>query len=117
MNLVKAGAVGFFFLMAGGGTAHAQKACLLEGVIMSETIKDCSETPLKVPDAMYAEQCQSNGPMKATVLKACPPRAQAKCVGPYGQQVSTYYYARSPKSLADTKSSCLAQRGKWVVQP
>jgi hypothetical protein len=119
MDLVKAGAVGFFFLMASGGVAHAQNACLIEGQIMSEPIKDCSETSLKIPAADYAEQCSSNsnGPLKATVLKACPPRAQAKCVGPYSQAVTTYYYSRSPKSLADTKSSCLAQRGKWVPQP
>ncbi|QNQ10168.1 hypothetical protein H3Z74_02665 [Sphingomonas alpina] len=119
MNLVKAGAVGFVLLMASGGAAQAQNACLIEGEMMSEAIKDCSETSLKIPAADYAEQCSSNsnGPLKATVLKACPPRAQAKCVGPYGQPVTTYYYARSPKSLADTKSSCTAQRGKWVLQP
>jgi hypothetical protein len=94
-------------------------ACLIEGTMMSEYIKDCTETDLPLPAAAYAEQCRANsaGEMKATPMKACPANAQASCVNPYGQRVKVLYYARSPQQLADTKTSCVAQKGKWVVKP
>lgn len=101
------------------GAAWADNACLIEGQVYGETIKDCSQTSLPIPAGDYAEQCNSNanGPLKATVLKACPAKAQAACVGPFGQKVTTYYYSRGPQALADTKKSCIAQQGKWVDNP
>ncbi len=106
-------------LFSAAGAAHADNACLIEGQVYGETIKDCSQTSLPIPAGDYAEQCNSNtnGPLKATVLKACPAKAQAACVGPFGQKVTTYYYSRGPQSLADTKKSCVAQQGKWVDKP
>ena len=50
-------------------------------------------------------------------LKACPAKAQAACINPFGQKVTTYYYSRGPQALADTKKSCVAQQGKWVDNP
>ncbi|MES2056591.1 MAG: hypothetical protein V4564_11695 [Pseudomonadota bacterium] len=125
MDFLKAGTTGLFLLIASGGVAHADKACLIEGTMMSEQIKDCTQTSMSVPAAEYAAQCTSNteafkqmgGTMKATVLNACPAKAQAACVGLFGQPATAYYYARDPKSLAATKSSCIAQRGKWVANP
>ena len=94
-------------------------ACLLEGTIMSEVVKDCSQTSLPIPAAAYAAQCRENegAGLKATPLKACPAQAQASCVNPFGQKVTTFYYARSPQQLATTKQSCIAQRGRWVDKP
>lgn len=101
------------------GVAQAQNACLIEGVVAAEPIKDCTETSMPIPAAEYAEQCKSNanGPLKATLLKACPPKAQAACVNPYGTQSKVYYYLRSAPSLADTKKSCIAMKGQWVEKP
>lgn len=106
-------------LLSAAGAARADVACLIEGQVYGEAVKDCSQTSLPIPADQYAEQCKSNadGPLKATVLKACPAQAQAACVGAYGQKFTAYYYARSPQSLADTKKSCIAQQGKWVDKP
>lgn len=94
-------------------------ACLIEGTVMSEIVKDCSQTDLPIPAAAYAAQCRENSSemLKATPMRACPTQAQASCVNPFGQKVTTFYYARSPEQLAATKQSCLAQRGKWVAKP
>lgn len=107
------------------GAAQADIACLVEGQMMSEQIKDCTQTSLPLPAAEYAAQCKENaaaftamgGSGTATVLKACPPKAQAACVGLMGQPATAYYYSRTPQMLADTRKSCAAQRGKWVDQP
>jgi hypothetical protein len=109
----------FVFILGAAGAAQADTACLIEGQVYGEAVKDCSQTSLPVPAAEYAAQCKSNGegPLKATVLKACPAKAQAACVNPFGQKVTTFYYSRSPQSLADTKTSCAAQKGKWVPNP
>ncbi len=74
----------------------------------------CSETSLAVPAADYAEQCSSNGngPLRTTVLKACPAKAQAMCVNAYGVPNKAYYYLRSPQSLADIRKSCIAMKGE-----
>lgn len=107
------------------GTAAAKNACLVESAFMGEKIKDCTETSLPVPAAEYKSQCTQNaealrsmgGTATATVLPACPAKAQASCDGLLGQKVSAYYYARSAKSLADAKKGCQAQRGKWTDKP
>lgn len=112
-------------LCASAGAAHTQMACLVEGKMMGEQIKDCSQTSLPLPAADYAAQCKESGSVfaasggsgGASVLKACPPQAQGSCVGPFGQPMSTFYYARSPEQLAATKSSCAAQKGKWIDKP
>lgn len=117
-----------FVLMAmalTAGAARADQACLIEGRMMNEQIKDCSQTKMSVASAAYAAQCKESaaifpsmgGSGTATVLSACPAKAQGACVNPFGTPVTTYYYARSPKSLADTKTSCVAQKGKWVEKP
>lgn len=106
-----------FALTAAAGAAHADNACLLEGKVAGAAIKDCSQTSLPIPAAAYAEQCRSNEGFKATPLKACPAGAQAKCVNPFGQQMQAFYYARDAKTLADTKVSCIAQKGKWIEKP
>lgn len=117
-------AVAAAFLVASSGAVTASgtqqsNACLIEGTMMSEVIKDCSQTSLPIPAAAYAEQCRTNegGELKATPMKTCPAKAQASCINPYGQKVTTFYYARSPQQLAATKQSCIAQRGRWVEKP
>lgn len=123
MPLKRLAAAVVVVLVAAAGAARADNACLIEGVMMSEQIKDCTQTSLPIPAAQYAAQCNENSvsspemTMKATVLKACPPQAQAACVGLFGQPATAYYYARSAQSLADTKKSCIAQRGKWIDKP
>lgn len=104
---------------AASGAPQSSNACLIEGTVMSEAVKDCSQTSLPVPAAAYAAQCRENSSemLKATPMKACPAQAQASCVNPYGQTVTTFYYARSPQQLAATKQSCIAQRGRWVEKP
>lgn len=99
--------------------AQQSNACLIEGTVMSEIVKDCSQTSLPVPAAAYAAQCRENSSemLKATPMKACPAQAQASCVNPFGQKVTTFYYARSAQQLAATKQSCIAQRGRWVEKP
>jgi hypothetical protein len=99
--------------------AQSGNACLLEGTIMSEVVKDCSQTSLPISAAAYAAQCRENegAGLKATPLKVCPAQAQASCINPFGQKVTTFYYARSPQQLASTKQSCIAQRGRWVEKP
>ena len=107
------------------GTAAAQNACLVESNLMGEKIKDCTETSLPVSVAEFKSQCLQNaealksmgGTATATVLPACPAKAQASCEGLLGRKVSAYYYARSAQSLADAKKGCLAQRGKWTDKP
>lgn len=92
---------------------------------MGETIKDCSEAMMPGSAEDYASQCRENvstfiamgGSAKATVLPACPAKAQAACVGIMGRPASAYYYARDAASLAAAEKGCLAQRGKWVVNP
>lgn len=127
MNL-KMFAVAAAVLVAASGTTapHAASAapqstnaCLIEGTVMSEIVKDCSQTDLPIPAAAYAAQCRENSSemLKATPMKACPAQAQASCVNPFGQKVTTFYYARSAEQLAATRQSCLAQRGKWVAKP
>jgi hypothetical protein len=116
---VKAFSIAAVILAASGGAAWADNACLVEGQVYGEAVKDCTQTSLPIPAADYAAQCKENdsGPLKATVLKTCPAKAQAACVGLFGQPATAYYYSRSPQSLADTKKSCIAQRGKWVDKP
>lgn len=122
---VKMIAVAAAFLVASSGAAAASgaqqssNACLLEGTIMSEFVKDCSQTSMPVPAAAYAAQCRENASagLKATPMKMCPAQAQASCVNPFGQKMTTFYYARSAQQLAATKQSCIAQRGRWVEKP
>ncbi len=104
---------------AGAHTAPAQNACLIEGQVYNEPVRDCSETSLAIPLAEYASQCatNANGPLRATVMRACPAKAQAMCVDAYGVPNKAYYYLRSPQSLADTRKSCIAMKGKWVERP
>lgn len=99
--------------------AFAQNACLIEGTVASEAVRDCTETSMAIPADQYAAECKTNanGPLKATVVKTCPAKAQAVCIDPYGVSVKVYYYLRSTQSLADTKTSCIAQKGKWVDRP
>lgn len=122
------GKLSAFVLMAialTGGAARADQACLTEGRMMNEQIKDCSQTKMSIASAAYAAQCKETasvfaamgGAGTATVLSACPAKAQGACINPFGTPVTTYYYARGPKSLADTKTSCVAQKGKWVDKP
>ncbi|ATQ41835.1 hypothetical protein [Caulobacter mirabilis] len=102
-----------------------KRACLIEGRMMGETIKDCSEATMPGSAEDYASQCRENvsaftqmgGSATATVLPACPAKAQAACVGIMGQPASAYYYARDAASLAAAQKGCVAQRGKWVANP
>lgn len=107
----------------------ADNACLIEGNIVvfgtTTPAKDCLENS-GVPPERFKPICQSlieaseklaktfgGPPPKSTYLPACPTNAQASCVGFFGQPMTSYYYKRDAKSLAETKESCLAQGGKW----
>lgn len=113
------------FLIIGSSGATAKIACLVEGRVMSQAMKDCTETSLPIPATEYKKQCEENakalnstdGSIKASVLPACPAGAQAACHGLFGTQASAYYYARDAQMLASTKTSCTAQRGQWADNP
>ena len=111
------------------GALAADKACLIEGNIVvfgkSMPTKDCLENS-GVPDDRFKSVCQSlvqtsenlaktfGGPApKTTYLQSCPPKATASCLGFFGQPMTSYYYKRDAKELAETKESCVAQGGKW----
>lgn len=108
-------------------SAHAQaanKACLMEGSIKfagkTTEIKDCMQNG-GVQEKQFLESCKSiaqmgaalGAPPKLTYLDACPANQQAVCEGMAGQPVASYYYKRNAQDLADAKSSCVAQGGKW----
>lgn len=102
----------------------ADKACLLEGKLKMGgqvlEIKDCMFNA-GVDGARFVETCKGiadigagmGAPPKVTYLAACPAAPQAVCEGMMGQPVHSYYYKRSASDLEDSKSSCLAQGGKW----
>jgi hypothetical protein len=102
-----------------------EKACLMEGsfTVANETteIKDCLQNNGVAP-AQFKETCASlaqattafgGPPAKVTYLASCPPQPQGVCDGFFGQPMASYYYKRDPKTIATTKSSCLAQGGRW----
>ncbi len=113
-------------LLALSGVALAQeKACLMEGSFTVGTakteIKDCLQND-GVPQTQFVETCSGlaqattafGGPAaKVTYMAACPAQSQGSCVGFFGQPMTSYYYKRNAKTLASSKSSCLAQGGKW----
>lgn len=103
----------------GAPVTQVRNACLIEGRVYDEPVRDCTETSLAISSAEYATQCKSNanGPLRATVVRACPARAQAMCVDAYGVPNRVYYYLRSPQSLEDTRKSCVAMKGRWVMRP
>jgi len=112
-----------FFLVAGHAAA-ADKACLLEGKLQIGNqvtkIKDCMYNN-GVNKKRFLTTCKAiaeigagmGAPPKISYLDACPPNPQGVCDGMFGQPVLSYYYKRSAADLADAKSSCLAQGGKW----
>lgn len=112
-------------LIAAGVHAHAaDKACLMEGSIKfagkTTEIKDCMQNG-GTPKDQFLDTCKNianigaglGAPPKVTYLDACPASPQGVCEGIFGQPVASYYYKRSPQDLADAKSSCIAQGGKW----
>ena len=108
------------------GSACAQdKACLLEGSLtigaQTTEIKDCLQND-GVPQAQFVKTCTglgefakaTGGPSaKITYLAACPAKSQASCIGLFGKPMTSYYYKRDAATLADSKSSCKAQGGRW----
>ncbi|XZG69525.1 hypothetical protein ACTSKR_12815 [Chitinibacteraceae bacterium HSL-7] len=111
------------------GTRAADKGCLIEGDIViggkTKPTKDCLENS-GVPDDQFKSVCQSlsqasehlakalgSPPPKTTYLPSCPAKATASCLGFFGQAMTSYYYKRDAKDLAETKESCVAQGGKW----
>lgn len=105
-------------------TFAADKACLLEGQLkigkQVTEIKDCMQNN-GAPKEQFLSTCKGiadigagmGAPPKVTYLDACPAAAQGVCEGVFGQPVSSFYYKRDAGSLADAKSSCQAQGGKW----
>ena len=111
------------------GALAADKACLIEGDIVVfgkvTPAKDCLENS-GVSDDHFKSVCQSliqtseklaqtfgAPPPKSTYLPSCPPKATASCLGFFGQPMTSHYYKRDAKELAETKESCLSQGGKW----
>jgi len=102
-----------------------ERACLMEGsfTVANETteVKDCLQNNGVAPP-QFKETCASlaqattafgGPPAKITYMNACPPQPQGVCDGFFSQPMASYYYKRDPKTLATTKSSCVAQGGKW----
>ncbi|MGE5486171.1 MAG: hypothetical protein ACM3PQ_00045 [Methanosarcina sp.] len=107
------------------GLAHAAgNACLLEGNFKfagkTTEIKDCLQNA-GVRQEELIDACKSiatmgaafGAPPKVTYVNSCPAGFQAVCEGMWGHPLHSYYYKRDAKDLADAKSSCLAQGGKW----
>ncbi|MDD2924937.1 hypothetical protein [Rhodoferax sp.] len=111
-------------LAAAGVQAAADKACLLEGSLkignQVVNIKDCMVNK-GVDKTRFQDTCKGiadigaglGAPPKVSYLDACPPSPQGVCEGLFGQPVDAYYYKRSASDLADAKSGCLGQGGKW----
>ena len=108
------------------GAASAQeRACLMEGSItiggQRTEMKDCLQNN-GIPQDQFKQTCSSlsdiavtlgGEPAKITYLASCPMPAQGSCEGFFGRPMTSMYYKRDAKLLADSKSSCLAQGGKW----
>ncbi|HJW54684.1 MAG TPA: hypothetical protein VJ577_05360 [Burkholderiaceae bacterium] len=105
--------------------AHADnKACLLEGSFKfagkTTEIRDCLQNG-GIDQKQFLEQCKGiakigaglGAPPKVSYLGACPANPLAVCEGMFGQPLASYYYKRNAQDLADAKSSCIAQGGKW----
>jgi len=108
-----------------GASMAQEKACLMEGsyTIANEKteIKDCLQNN-GVPQDQFKETCSSlaqvpvavgGAPAKITYLAACPVPAQGSCEGFFGRPMTSSYYKRDAKLLAQSKSSCVQQGGKW----
>lgn len=111
-------------LLVTEGATAADKACLLEGSLkigkQVTEIKDCMYNN-GIQKEQFLQSCNGiaeigaglGAPPKVTYLDTCPANPQAVCEGMFGQPVNSHYYKRSAQDLADAKSSCLAQGGKW----
>jgi hypothetical protein len=103
----------------------ADNACLMEGDMtigdQHIEIKDCLQNN-GVDAKQFKEVCQSisnmtvaigGAPAKITYMDACPSKPQASCDGFFGQPMTSYYYKRDAKLLANSKKGCEMQGGKW----
>ena len=108
-----------------GFSLAQQKACLMEGSFtfggQKAELKDCLQNN-GVAQAQFVQTCDGlaqataafGGPAaKITYMAACPAQPQGSCAGFFGQPMTSYYYKRDAKNLADSKTSCQAQGGKW----
>jgi hypothetical protein len=118
-------AASLFGLAATASASAQEKACLMEGSItiagQKTEIKDCLQNN-GIPQEQFKETCGGlsqvaaavgGTPAKITYLASCPVPAQGSCEGFFGQPMTSVYYKRDAKLLAESKSSCLAQGGKW----
>jgi hypothetical protein len=96
------------------------KACLMEATFAIGTekleIKDCLQNE-GVAQARFVQTCTSLAEAasgKVTYMAACPSQPQGSCATTLlGGPTTSYYYKRDANTLAISKSSCLAQGGKW----
>ncbi|MCZ8253688.1 MAG: hypothetical protein O9318_14560 [Hylemonella sp.] len=121
------GLSGVVLVMAStGGLAYAQdKACILDGTFQIAgqrvVISDCVENR-SMPKEHFREACKGMSEFtlagetykaKVTYSASCPPAPQGTCEGLFGGAMNASYYKRDPKTLEDTRKSCLMQQGKW----
>lgn len=113
-------------LLLAGGSAQAQdKACILEGTFQVAgqrmVINDCAENR-SMPKEHFRAACTGMSEFtlagetykaKVTFAGSCPPNPQGTCEGIFGGAMNASYYKRDPKTLEDTRKSCLAQQGRW----
>lgn len=113
-------------MASAGGLAHAQdKACILDGTFQIAgqrvLISDCVENR-SLPKEHFREACKGMSEFtlagetykaKVTYAASCPPAPQGTCEGLFGGAMNASYYKRDPKTLEDTRKSCLMQQGKW----
>jgi hypothetical protein len=125
-SMVNVLVLGSTLLLMTTTASAAEKSCLLEGSFTfggkTTEIKDCIENN-GVPQNQFEEMCSQLVKMTVafpggkagtvTYMPTCPVKPQGICVGFFGQPMSSYYYKRPTNTLADVKSGCLAQGGKW----
>src|SRR5207253_8693038 len=108
-------------LSLAGAASAQERACLMEGSItiagQKTEMKDCLQND-GIPQDQFKRTCSSlsdiavalgGEPAKITYLASCPVPAQGSCAGFFGQPMTSMYYKRDAKLLAESKSSCLAQ--------
>ncbi len=109
-----------------GSFVSAQdKACILDGTFQIAgqrvVISDCVENR-SMPREHFREACKGMSEFtlagetykaKVTYSASCPPAPQGTCEGLFGGAMNASYYKRDPKTLEDTRKSCLMQQGKW----
>lgn len=107
------------------GAAHAGQACVFEGRLNGQAIKDCTEIALDLPAEPFRQQCEQKqaqlatlgGDLRAYALPACPQPALASCRGALGNPSTVYHYTAAAAELAGKAERCQRYGGTWQSPP